>query len=266
MEYPFPGMDPFLEAPNLWPDVHNSLIFAIRDQIQRQLNPNYVAVITPYITYESLQIAPNRGGIVPDVGILEPTPPITASVSIAPVAPAPLTLPAEMAVETRYARLELRSVDDETLITAIEVLSPVNKRAGSTKPSGAGVYQEKREKLFWSNAHLLEIDLLRNGVRPPLAYPLPDKPYFIFLSRAERRPNVDIWPTTLQEPLPVVPVPLRHPDPDVTLDIGAALRQIYASARYERRIDYRMDPPSPVLSEEDTTWLEARLQEVGLRP
>lgn len=53
-------MDPFLEAPSLWPDVHNSLIYAFRDQIQKQLNPNYVAVITPYVTFESLEIAPVR--------------------------------------------------------------------------------------------------------------------------------------------------------------------------------------------------------------
>lgn len=27
----FPGMDPYLEHPSLWPDVHHSLIAAIRD-------------------------------------------------------------------------------------------------------------------------------------------------------------------------------------------------------------------------------------------
>ena len=30
MRPPFPGMDPWLEHPDLWPDVHNSLITAIR--------------------------------------------------------------------------------------------------------------------------------------------------------------------------------------------------------------------------------------------
>ncbi len=29
----FPGMDPWLEHPDLWPDVHNSLITAIRDEL-----------------------------------------------------------------------------------------------------------------------------------------------------------------------------------------------------------------------------------------
>ena len=34
MESPFPGMDPYLEEPSFWPDVHHELIATIRDQIQ----------------------------------------------------------------------------------------------------------------------------------------------------------------------------------------------------------------------------------------
>ena len=30
MHSPFPGMDPYLEEPNLWPDVHLTLIIAMR--------------------------------------------------------------------------------------------------------------------------------------------------------------------------------------------------------------------------------------------
>lgn len=266
MNYLFPGMDPFLEAPSLWPDVHSSLIFAFRDQIQRQLNPKYVAVITPYVAFESLEIAPARRAVMPDVGVVEAEPQ-GAPAGSAPVAvaPAPLTLPAEMTVPTRYARLEVRTVDDETLITAIELLSPANKRGGLKKTAGATAYDIKRDDIFQSSAHLLEIDLLRNGIRPSVARPLPDASYFIFLSRAERRPNIDIWPIALPDPIPAVPVPLRRPDPDVVLDVGAALRQIYASARYERRIDYRTDPPPPPLSPEDAAWLDNHLRQRGLR-
>ncbi len=53
MDCPFPGMDPHLEQSSIWPDVHSSLIYAIRDQIQAQLNPNYTAAITPYVTFEN---------------------------------------------------------------------------------------------------------------------------------------------------------------------------------------------------------------------
>jgi len=261
MELPFPGMDPYLEAPSRWPDVHASLIYAIRDQIQQQLAPRYSAVITPYVAFESLEIAAVRLA-VPDVAILDQAASSAPAGSAAIVAPAPLTLPALMEVPTRYARVEVRTVDDDALVTAIELLSPANKRPGA---DGADAYEKKRQELFRSTAHLLEIDLLRAGQRPRLARALPDAPYFIFLSRAERRPQIEIWPLSLRAPIPVVPVPLRFPDPDTPLDLTTALRRIYISARYERRIDYRQIPPSPALTGDDAAWLDASLRERGLR-
>src|SRR5262245_6550156 len=36
MPGPFPGMDPYLERRNVWPDVHSSLIVATRDALQRR--------------------------------------------------------------------------------------------------------------------------------------------------------------------------------------------------------------------------------------
>jgi len=41
MQSPFPGMDPYLEHPALWPDVHNSLIAAIRDELTPMVVPRY---------------------------------------------------------------------------------------------------------------------------------------------------------------------------------------------------------------------------------
>jgi hypothetical protein len=34
-------MDPYLEHPSLWPDVHNSLVAAIRDDLAERLAPRY---------------------------------------------------------------------------------------------------------------------------------------------------------------------------------------------------------------------------------
>jgi hypothetical protein len=125
----------------------------------------------------------------------------------------------------------VRTVADNVLVTAIELLPPANKRPG---PDGADAYEKKRQELFKSTAHLLEIDLLRGGQRPRLIGKLPPAPYYVFLSRVQRRPDVSTWPISLREPIPVVPVPLSAPDPDVPLDLGAALRQIYHNARYDR--------------------------------
>lgn len=262
MTIPFPGMDPFLEAPSRWPDVHHRLITTLSDQIQSQLNPTYATVITPYIAFESLEITPVRvATAIPDIGLFERDASSEEGTTVA-VAPAPFKATATMEIPTRYARLEIRTVEDGVLITAIEVLSPANKRPGV---DGADAYEKKRQELFRSEAHLLEIDLLRNGQRPRFATTLPDNPYFVFLGRAEYRPQFDVWPLSLREAIPRIPVPLRRPDPDVVLDLTAALQQIYTNARYERRINYRDTPPPPTLSEEDATWLDAHLRECGLR-
>lgn len=260
MQPPFPGMDPYLEAPGIWPDVHASLAFAIRDQLQPLLAPRYTAVLTPYVAFEAVEIGMVRFS-VPDVAVLEGDVQATTGATAA-LAPAPLIGMLPMDVPTRYQRVEIRTVGDEMLVTAIEILSPVNKRPGH---DGADVYDRKRREILHSDVHLLEIDLLRGGRRPAFTTPLPDRPYFIFLSRAERRPQVEIWPIRLQDPLPAVAVPLREEDPDVGLDLTAALKRVYASARYDLRIDYQQAPPPPELSPEDAAWVDRTLHEAGLR-
>jgi hypothetical protein len=256
-------MDPYLEQPSLWPDVHAGLIAAIRDELQTQLVPRYIAQITPYVALEQLEIAVPRRALVPDVGVYERDEPGTPAIAVAIDAP-PLLGTAVMEVPTRYARIEIRATNNETLVTAIELLSPVSKRPG---PEGADAYEKKRQELFMSGVHLLEIDLLRVGRRPHLARPspLPPEPYFMFLSRVERWPEIAIWPCSLQKPLPNLPVPLRHPDPDVVLNLTAVLRQVYRNARYDLQVDYRNPPPPPELSPEDAAWLDALLRERGRR-
>ena len=41
MPSPFPGMDPYLEAPELWSKVHSRLIVALADNLSEQLSDAY---------------------------------------------------------------------------------------------------------------------------------------------------------------------------------------------------------------------------------
>src|SRR4030095_15443358 len=41
MQSPFPGMDPYLEHPALWPDVHNRLIAALANDVSERVAPRY---------------------------------------------------------------------------------------------------------------------------------------------------------------------------------------------------------------------------------
>src|SRR2546426_4201822 len=101
---------------------------------------------------------------------------------------------------------------------------------------------------------------LRGGERPPLAGPVPSAPYYVTLSRAHRRPVVEVWPIQLWEKLPVIPVPLLDPDPDVPLDLGTVVTAVYERGAYARLIDYRLPPPPPNLPEVEAAWLDKYLR------
>ena len=152
--------------------------------------------------------------------------------------------------------VEIRDAAQGRLVTAIEILFPVNKRPGQ----GLEEYRAKREAVLSANAHLLEIDLLRQGTRPPRLIGLPQSDYFIFLTRSERRNVTETWPVSMRDPLPVVPVPLLPGDDDVPLDLGHALRTIYDEARYDLSIDYG-ELPVPLLSENDAAWAREVVEE-----
>jgi hypothetical protein len=249
---PFPGMDPYIESPELWSDFHNDLASEMRAHLNRHIQPRYFARLTPYVTYEVVEIG-QAYGIRPDVGIwhLEPAPtaagPGTAIISVAPVE----SLVA-LEIPLRLHRVEIRTTAQQQLVTVIEILSPVNKRPGHQAHLA---YQRKRRNLLHSEVHLLEIDLLRGGERPPLERPVPPAGYYVVLSRAERRPRVDVWPIQLWDRLPVLPVPLLAPDPDVALDLGAAVASVYQRGAYAQQIDYLQAPPPPPLGNAEAEWL-----------
>ena len=136
--------------------------------------------------------------------------------------------------------MEIRRADDDFLVTSIEILSPVNKQ----RPHDAHLdYLRKRRELLRSSAHLIELDLLRGGARPPLAQAVPLAPYYVMLSRATDRPHVQVWPIALSGQLPVIPVPLLEPDPDTHLDLGELVASVYERGGYDARIDYRKSVP-----------------------
>jgi hypothetical protein len=54
-------------------------------------------------------------------------------------------------------------------------------------------------------------------------------------------------------------VPLLEPDPDVPLDVNAAVQAVYQFADYDLRIDYRQPIPPPALSPEMETWVKELL-------
>ncbi len=136
------------------------------------------------------------------------------------------------------------------------MLSPANKR-----PSHDAFEDDlrKRREILRSDAHLVEIDLLRAGTRPPLETSVPLAPYYVTVSRVEKRPRVQVWSVQLNDPLPVLPIPLRDPDPDVPLDLGAMVKSVYDRGAYQVLNDYAR-PPRPPLTEAETDFTQDLLR------
>jgi hypothetical protein len=68
MSSPFPGMDPYIETPELWSDFHNNLASEIQAHLNRLIQPHYFARLTPYVTYEVVEVGQVHG-VRPDVGV-----------------------------------------------------------------------------------------------------------------------------------------------------------------------------------------------------
>jgi hypothetical protein len=249
-------MDPYLEQPDLWSDFHGNLAPEIQARLNPLIQPRYFARLTPYVTYEEIEIGATRG-IRPDVAVWSrSSTPSPSAAGAATLTPAPVESAVPLEVPLVLNRVEIRSVGDQQLVTVIEVLSPVNKRPGH---EAYHEYRRKRRDLLRTAVNLVEIDLLRAGERPPLETPVPAAPYYVVLARGNRRPRVEVWPIPLTAPLPTVPIPLLEPDGDALLDLGAAFRAIYDRCAYASQINYAQPPPPPRLTPEETRWLDELL-------
>ena len=68
MPSPFPGMNPFLETPELWGDFHAALAYEIRVQLTPRLRPKYTATLVPRIEVNELFIQETTALYLPRCG------------------------------------------------------------------------------------------------------------------------------------------------------------------------------------------------------
>jgi hypothetical protein len=261
MASPFPGMDPYLETPDLWPDVHHALVNHIRSVLSPALRPVYVARVE-FRAYVSDDDDPGREAIIPD-GRIEKSGRNGghASGTSSLVITEPLVVPILMDEEIEEAFLEIRHVETGRLVTIIEVLSPTNKIRGAC---GRTSFMKKKQQTLASKVHWVEIDLLRAGTPSVTRPPLKSSDYRILVSRGEIRTEARYWPVSVRQPLPIIGIPLRKPDADAALDLNAVLQSAYEHAAYDLSIDYRKQPDPP-LQGADKAWANRLLREHRLR-
>lgn len=265
MKSPFAGMDPYIESSGLWRNFHANLMIKTQDALADVVPPHYL-VRAEERSY--LLLTAENGKEVrefyPDVRVLEREAragrrgkrrPRAAAVAQATVSTEqrPMRLTAFVEHEVRETFIEIFATEPEhRLVTTIEVLSPTNKERGG---HGWNLYLRKRQASLVCGVHLVEIDLLRGGMRLPMRDPWPDSPYTLLVARAEQQYACDVWPAYFHLPLPAIPVPLAAPDPDVTLEVQPLIDSIYSRLRYRETINYDkplVPPPTPA----EKRWLK----------
>jgi hypothetical protein len=260
MPSPFPGMNPYLEHPEIWLGVHHLLISELVRFLSPKLRPKYRVAVEVRM-YETASENSLLVGI-PDLIVKRSSTATTAITNVAVAAsttqPTKVTVPVPEIIKEGY--LEIREVGTEEVITSIEILSPANKRSGK----GRQIYEKKRLQVLGSGTHLVEIDLLRAGEHLPFFGNNIESKYRILVSRGNCRPNADLYTFNLQDVIPSFPLPLRAEDSEPVIDLQALLSEIYEIASYDLVMDYSRESVPP-LSESDAVWADALLREQGLR-
>lgn len=255
MPSPFPGMDPFLENQE-WKDFHTDFNVALRAALVGHIEPRYIVRVERRVYVEFPSHEDDSRVRLADAAILVTGAPQTEATTSGGAATAVVPEVGEipMPEEQREAYLVIRERETMEVVTVIETLSPANKRRGD----GRRVYLEKRDEILQSQAHLVELDLLRGGERLPMVTPLPEGDNYAIVSRRNRRPQADIYAWKLPQPLPEIPIPLKKGDPDVMLPLQPVFTTVYDRARYDLSVDYQA-PLDPPFSNAEAEWVAQRV-------
>jgi hypothetical protein len=229
MPSPFPGMDPYLEDPKLWPGFQHQFVACLYQILLPGLVDSYRARIACR-SYES-ELA------------------LFTSV-----------------IREQHAEeyIEIRSRGDSRLVTLIDVVSPANK----TTTAGRDTYLAVRRQAELQKASAVEIDLVTQG-SPTLEFDrsgLPAYDQCIIVTRGSAPGRYEVYTSTFQKRLPKFKVPLAADDRDAMLDLQDVFRRAYDQGNFARQIDYTAPPPRDInLSHDTRSWLESLLQQQKFR-
>jgi hypothetical protein len=219
-------MDPYLEAPSLWPVFQHNFVACLAEVLLRSLGDRY-RLRPGTRTYVNEQV-------------------LFTSI---------------LKEEHREEFLEIRQRSSGRLISVMDLVSPTNR----TTPAGRREYLAKRDEFRRMGAHLVEIDLVLQGQTCLDISPdgLPEWDYAVSVCRAGQADRYEIYTTTLRKRLPRIRLPLTAEDRETVVDLQAILTRCYDLA-FAGQIDYQKNPPV-LLSDEDSRWVQQLLKDQGLR-
>ncbi len=260
MPSPFPGMDPWLEDPAVWPDFHDRLAEEISAVLNRSLPQPYYAQLGVREELGIIGDAVSRR-IVPDVSVQRSAGTGTGADAQTAVRAEPrteLTESIEVSLQNEPVEVNFVEIRDarsgHEVVTLMEILSPSNKVPGPDREN----YARKRSEVLASTTSLIEIDLLRGGQRDFYGLDVhrrlyefdPPLDYVVLVQRAWKRAGAmtyQLFPSRLTEPLPVIAVPLRGAEEEASLDLQYTFVQTYERGPYRRgAVDYSAAPRPPL--------------------
>ncbi len=268
MPSPFPGMDPYLEAPEFFPSFHKRFMVFLEEKLQKALPRPYFANTGEriWIEYSQRHIDPDanihhqnggrkkkrlsdHGG----VALVVPTEPVVVKVTSDPH-------------RETFVEIYRDEGKQQRLVCTIEMLSAANKKTGE---NARGLYLQKQSEILNSNTHLVELDFLRAG-RHTTAVPLAAAveaaspfDYHVCIHRFDHPNQFLVYPIPLQQPLPTVAFPLLPNDPEVPVALQEISEHAYDAGPHSVCIDYKKDKPTPALRPEQKKWTQHRLKEKG---
>lgn len=229
MPSPFPGMDPYLEHPTLWPAFQHQLLACLYQILLPGLVDRYRARVGTRCYVSEM--------------------PLFTSI-----------------IRDEYSEefIEIRTRSDNKLVTLLEVVSPANK----TTAAGRQAYLDKRREAVLQRAGVVEIDLVLQG-KPTLTYSrdgLPEFDHAVSVTRATAPDRYEIYTATIQKRLPKFKLPLSPDDRDTLLDLQAAFTRAYDLGGFAAQIDYKSPPPPDVpLSDAYQAWIDDLLKQMKAR-
>ena len=260
MPSPFPGMDPYLEHPDVFPGLHDRLVAYLSECLQPLLPSPYYADLG-----RRAWIEVSERYIGPDVNVLRRRsrkPAVKSGNGGVATACRTATRPLVIHVphdERREPFVEIYTGrgKDRRLVTTIEVLSPSNKAPGE---HGRDLYVRKQREVLQGKVHLVEIDLLRGGEhttavpRDRLLAQAGPFDYHVCVHQFDNLEDYFVYAVQLADPLPTVSVPLLPGDGAVLVDLQAVFTRSYDAGPYTREIDYLRDRPTPPLTPKGARW------------
>lgn len=270
---PFPGMNPFVESPAEWPDMHDAMVVYARSWLNDRLPETYRAKTTETVYIESVVRRQIRADVmVVGGGRFREDAPIVR-VPVGKGLDEPFVIEVEdVEVPDKYVEIICINQPEE-VVCAIEFISSSNKTTGR----GREEYEKKQSQLLQSYTHLIEVDLIRAHL-PVVAVPQMELDafvttetsharydYIVCLHRARSGARFEVWPFTVRERMPVIAVPLLEDDPDVPLDLQTVFDQAFETGGFRVGGGLYERDLIPRLSSEDAAWADNILRSRGLR-